>query len=277
MSTQQDAPMDEIDREQQLVTIDLGRLIAVARRLRNLAPAFDRAVGNRAVARNREAEERLEGEWIDTHEYGSGERYLDPDQVFGLVDRTPTSLLSLVWNWCGPCSSDVSYYAVEDVAGWNIVYRSADDGLDGLPIVAMARVTTERLQETIVRGLRRELGDPQLFNIPDWIELYDADLFPVVARALWQCFETGNQWPALRREIVEDTLYPDHLNRCMTELKAFVHAGSAGETPEERFQLAGEWMDRQRDPASDGPEVPITEQDKVRLLEEYLRRKLVCE
>ncbi len=275
MSTQQDAPMDEIDREQQLVTIDLGRLIAVARRLRNLAPAFDRA-----VARNREAEERLQDEWSgweDTYEYGSGERYLDPDQVFGLVDRTPTGLLSLVWNWCGPCSSDVSYYAVEDVAGWNIVYRSDDDGLDGLPIVAMARVTTERLQETIVRGLRRELGDPQLFNIPDWIELYDADLFPVVARALWQCFETGNQWPALRREIVEDTLYPDHLNRCMTELKAFVHAGSAGETPEERFQLAGEWLDRQRDPASDGPEVPITEQDKVRLLEEYLRRKLVCE
>jgi hypothetical protein len=256
-----DVPRNRSRPQRDPVTIDLPRLIDLAKRSRNLAHALVQAitVDDELLETLRETDDLHEryDALDDCYATADGLEYPSHEAVFALSGRTSVPLLTLVWDACGPMSSSTDYYLVTDLAGYDLVFRH--DESEGYPVQLVRPTGGSALARGVTQAVCAELSDPAVFDPPTEITNHSPSLLgrDAVAHAIHALIDRRDGWDELRGEIIDDVLYPDHLQKSSGLLREAL-ARQCGDEP---------WRDSPED------DEEITQQEKARLLATFMEQR----
>jgi hypothetical protein len=256
-----DVPHNQLRPQRDPVTIDLPRLIDVARRSHNLAHAFVQAitVDDELLETLRETDdldERYDA-LDDGYATADGLEYPSHEAVFALLGTTSVPLLTFVWGACGPMSSSTSYCLVIDIAGYDLVFRH--DEFEGYPVQLVRPTGGSSMARDVTQAVCGELSDPAAFDPPTEITNHSPSLLGrgAVAQAIHALIDRRDGWVDLRSEIINDVLYPDHLQKSSGLLREALARHGEDE----------HWRDGPQD------DEEITQQEKARLLATFMEQR----
>jgi len=249
--------MDQYIR--QCVTIDEAKLIEVAERERNLGPAFTECI-TILPDPNENSPTELD-DLFDLWCTEMGEEFIVHSDMKELLGCEYKQFLNLIWYGFGPISFHQTYWLGRNMAGHDILFR--DDETQGYPIVFLRKAGQGDPVADSVQAIMEELGDPEIYELPAELENYAPDLIKLedVAHAVYRRLEKDNAWAEVRRNVVNDLVYPDHLSKCLGLFKEFTTTAK-----QKGLEAA---LEEQRH--EDDDEV-ITEEEKARLVLSYLEK-----
>jgi hypothetical protein len=256
-----DIARNRLRQERDPVSIDLPRLIDVAKSSHNLARAFVQAITVdedllETLRQTDDLDERYDA-LDDCYVSADGLEYPSHEAVFALIDRTSVPLLTLGWDAFGPMSSSTSYHLVTDVAGHDLVFRH--DEFEGYPVQLIRPKSDSSLARDVTQAVCTELSDPAVFDPPTEIINHSPSLLGrgAVAHALYALIDRREGWHDLRGEIINDVLYPDHLQKSSGLLREALARHGEDE----------HWRDGPQD------DEEITQQEKARLLATFMEQR----
>jgi hypothetical protein len=260
--------MTEMLKPAEGVTLDVDRFFGIVRAEQNLAPAFARAlVVDRDLLERLDEAGKLTPEqdtWYNMESYLVDCEWPCPDfEIFEALGATnPERLLSFDWTGFGPMSWSRSSYFTFGFLGYDIAFSL--DEAEGYPVQLLELAGGADFERAAAAAVLAELTGSESFGLPSRIENHVPGLISVedVARAVGRRLEADDAWANLRALFVDEALYGSPVEMSLARLRTAL-SSIVPQTGESRPS------------ESEGEEVPITEEDKVRLLVTYMERRYV--